>query len=278
MDGQRARHSSAVKRLAFGLAGLLAAGCAWNASTTRGANDVVGNRLVGLPSIGMSYVENYTGQLQPHVAEAALARRNFDTSITYALAQRGSRSFGEATLPLLERYPEFRAWSATALREVLLEILAGKTAAATSPPRRRMQLEDWRFQGGVASWRRVLDADFVLLTRISEGYAIDGRKLRPDVKTGMNWMVGCILRLEDGALVWCTINHTAKTGFAGRMGAQKAADRLLKPVLDRVPRGRPPSSRDVPRSTTSPPVEAVPAEPVDAGGADAGTDATDQRD
>jgi hypothetical protein len=107
----------------------------------------------------------------------------------------------------------------------------------------------------------VLDADHVMLTRFSEGYDADGTKLRASSTTGINWAIACVLRLEDGALVWCSVHHTAHTNLANRRGAQKAVNYLLDPMLALIPGTQPRTN-----------------EPAVAAQADAGADAADELD
>jgi hypothetical protein len=247
----------------LGLAAFAALGCTLRDTRTRGANDVVATRLVGLPSVGTTYVLDVTGNLQPMVDESLASRGFVDTSVNYRLAQSGSRFFGGKTLDLLERYPAFRDWSTTNLREVLLELLSRRKAQNRGQMRQMGALDKRRFAGGLASWRRVLDADFVLLTRFSEAYDVEGRKLRPSTDTGVNWAIACILRLEDGALLWCYPKHTTRAVLSNRSGAQKAVDALLSPMLDRLPGVQPRSSvySVAPaQATVSPP---PPDEPTD---------------
>jgi hypothetical protein len=132
-------------RRASGVALLVIAslGCAWHVTKTREASDVVAWRLVGLPSVGGSYVVGDNYRLQPQ--KSNLPRWNFDTSVNYALAQSGARYFEGESLKLLQRYPELVQWSQTTLREVLLELLARRRGVAGQV--RLGSLENRRFPG-----------------------------------------------------------------------------------------------------------------------------------
>jgi len=215
---------------------------------------IAAKRLAALPTQGKITVVGPEGGADADQELSTTVRKNVDDSINYLVHQHGGHVFGrEATLSL-EHYTEFENWSWHAMHQIIAERL-GKAPAA------HRSVAEWRFPGDLASWRPVLNSDFVLVSFIL--YTYRPPKFHPDavllaqinpylamgellVKesqqpqeppdstsiTGAgSRAIACVVAIDGGRIVWCNFIPNNSVTMQERPAAQSAVDVLLTDML-----------------------------------------------
>ncbi|HLK89477.1 MAG TPA: hypothetical protein VKZ18_06270 [Polyangia bacterium] len=170
-------------------------------------------------------------------------RGNVDDSINYRLGLHGARSFVSSATGRLEHFSEFYHWSWRTLHEIMAERLGDAPATHKS-------VAEWRFPADIASWRPVLNADFVLVSFILYGDSRDpsirnlvfaGGAAEGAALTGSgSRAIACVVALNEGRVVWCNFIPNNSVVMQERPAAQSAVDLLVGDMLklaDQVPAG-----------------------------------------
>jgi hypothetical protein len=147
----------------------------------------------------------------------------------------GGHTFAESdTMMVPVTYRKFRKWTARSL----MEIAAQKTGRANFE---RNSVDEWRFEGNLASVRQMVDADFALVSMFQDGRSTGGRvayhifmgPLASAVRNQRHeifWrQVGaaCLVDLNDGRMVWCNAKADAWGDLAVPATAESAVGQLL---------------------------------------------------
>jgi len=118
----------------------------------------------------------------------------------------------------------FREWSNQALIEI-------SRASAGDDSLRKKSVSDWRFPRGMDSWRKPLNANFVLVTAIRGSYETPGMSA---LQLSGAWMlhskqtaIACVLDLRDGRIIRCETRVTQNADLLSPKGAQALVDGLL---------------------------------------------------
>jgi len=197
---------------------------------------VAATRLVALPAQGQIFVVGPRGR---KISDAVLSRvvlENVNDSINYLLHQHGGRSFGSAATARLEHFTEFYHWSWDAMNEIMAERLGNE-------PANHRSVAEWRFPRDIASWRPVLNAEFVLVSFIlyaDPGQGLNGpsvdleRSMTPDALslTGAgSRAIACVVAVDSGHMVWCNFIPNNSVRMQERSAAQSAVEVLLGDML-----------------------------------------------
>jgi hypothetical protein len=183
-------------------------------------------RLAAIPSSGVEFEFDAYGKrtLDKAATDAALA--SVDTSINYRVSASGGRFFRDQVLANLDGYLAFRHWSELVLGDVMMAALG----RLRDPPQ---SVDHWHYRYDLQSWKAPLAADHVLITLFVDGHDSTGRAIA--VALGGGWTaahraVTCVVRLQDGRLVWCNIDRNIQQ-VTERDDAQRVVDGLLVEML-----------------------------------------------
>ena len=243
--------------------GLLTGGCYRLPELEYPGTPVASRRLAALPSQGVVWVYDLSGKKIVDEEATARAKRNVDDSINYRVRRYGGHSFSAAAVADLEHLKAFRQWS----REVMLGIVKERMADA---PRIHQNVGEFRFSQRLGSWRRPLDADFVLVTAIFDGHNTFGRVAGVTLVLAASPVSGgaiasfgglaarraitCAVHLESARIVWCNMDSELEFDLTQRLGAQQEVDKLLEPMLS--------EGRSVPNEPSPPPSTSARIEPA----------------
>lgn len=227
----------------LGVSALALAGCATPAMQYPGI-EVVPQRLAAFPSDGVEWTYDFSGTRMVDREGSVTAQKNVDDSINYRLRRRGGHSFRADALDRVEQGRAFYGWVIDAMSEIMAERLG-------LSKQRHTTVGDWRFSGGLESWRGPLDADFVLVSMFIDGHNTPGRALAVSLAGG--WRAAqraifCVVHLESGRIVWCNFDGAINRDLRMRAQAQEEVDwELEKTLLVRAaaPTARPPRAAGV---------------------------------
>ncbi|MEP6652596.1 MAG: hypothetical protein ABJA82_04520 [Myxococcales bacterium] len=184
----------------FLLLASLAGGCATPAMRVPGVQ-VVPSRVVALPTDGVVWEWDFSGNRvvsEQHTVEAV---RNVDNSIDRRLRPLGGRSVAAETLDGLPSVSLFHDWATRMLKEIMAERLGRARSTHES-------VAEWRYSKELTTWRDELKADFVLVSMFMDGRNTAGRSLAVMFAGGAlaaRRAITCVVRLQDGRVVWCNL-------------------------------------------------------------------------
>jgi hypothetical protein len=209
----------------FSLAGLAfsLSGCLTSAMQYPGI-DVTSKRVAAMPSEGVVWDCDFYGKETVAAEDTLKAKQNIDDSINYRVRRAGGRSFGPASVGLLDGAQAFRSWAVDTLSEIMLERIEPSA-------RKHATVGDFRFPNDLESWRSLLDADFVLFTTFILGRETMGRALAVGSPTPAQRAIACVVHLHSRRVVWCQFDDLMSNNLLVREGAQKEVDRLIGEML-----------------------------------------------
>jgi hypothetical protein len=188
---------------------------------------IVPARLAAFPSLGLTFMLNVAKDPTVDTDHTIDTRKNVDDAINYRVASHGGRSFLARTVAQLEHATEFSHWSRRTLYQVIHERIEEKG------PHHR-SVTDWSFPESLESWRTSLSADFVLISQFYDGTDTLGRAALATfagAPTAARRAIACVVRLEDGRVVWCRYVERFYSDLSSRAGAQELVDKLLGKML-----------------------------------------------
>jgi hypothetical protein len=191
---------------------------------------VVPERLAAVPTEGVVWEFDSNGKRTISEQGTVAAIKNLDESISYRLWLQGGHSIGTDAFEGFKWAVPFREWSRRMMREIMSERLGHANTKHES-------VTEWRYGPALASWRDRLGADFLLVSLFLDGRNTTGRNVLVVLGGGTlaaRRAMACIVRLEDGRVVWCNLIEF-RWLLEQRAGAQGLADSLLKELLGEPP-------------------------------------------
>jgi hypothetical protein len=187
---------------------------------------VVPERLVAVPTDGVEWEFDAAGNQTISEEGTAAAIKNVDDSISYRLSLQGGHALEREEFEEFRWSVPFREWSQRMMREIMSERLGRSLTKHES-------VGEWHYGRALASFRDRLAADFLLVSMFLDGHNTAGRSI--GVALGGGYLaarraIACIVRLEDGRVVWCNLT-TIAWDLQQRSGAQGFANSLLLEVL-----------------------------------------------
>jgi hypothetical protein len=158
---------------------------------------------------------------------------NVDAAVDYVVAANEGDSFDAGDVANTEiPYGAFRRWSKLALTQIAAELDGSQRLSHRS-------ISEWRFDYDLRSWRHRLQSDFVLVVLFRDAHNTVGHvlvnALTPIFLRVYAQQVGiaCVVDLRDGRIVWCESYVDPGGDLRDRLGATRAVNRLLRPLLPR---------------------------------------------
>ena len=177
---------------------------------------IVPRRIIAAPTVGAVWEWDFNGKMTIFEEPSVAAMKNLDDSINYRLGQHGGHAFSRPAFEALKWAQPFGEWSRRMMGEI-----------------RKERMADYRYGRALADWRERLGADFILVSKFSDGRNTAGRTVAITMGGGYLAAKGataCLVQLLDGRVVWCK-----RTDFIGKLDqrpvAQAVADKLLSDLL-----------------------------------------------
>jgi len=229
-------------------------------------------RLVAIPS----YVSKFAYDDEGHFAllddGSNETSEKLDQALTCRMSAHEGRFYPGPSLKGIDGAAELSLWGRRTLREIW-RVSTGNLDTLHE------RVDEYVFDGETKDLRTKLRADFVLLTLFASSRKTDKplfvSGLIPwaiwEARSSRRDTVACVVRLSDGALVWCD-QQRAVVDVNAPGGAQTLIDRIIDPLLhERMkdgpragePCGSPPPPPPRAQTATRPPAdptkEATPA-------------------
>jgi hypothetical protein len=193
-------------------------------------------RLAVMPPSVVIYEMGVT-ETKPRPEWTSSGWANVDDSLRGWAQARGLKSFDASSmvdipLPLAT----FQSWSERALLEIANRV-EGRGY------RQRTSVTEWHFPGNLHSWKIRLESDYVLMVLFRDAHVTGGVIALNMFSTVQTWAqqmgVACVIRLEDGRIVWCERRVDRYGDLRVRRSARSAVEQLVQllPYLE-APRPR----------------------------------------
>jgi len=221
----------------LGVAGLLlSVGCGPTLGMRVPDAPVVQARLAAIPPFVRSFTYGASGRATDTDERGYEDVEHLNEALACRLSAHGGRFYDGPSLKGIDGMAELSLWGTRAMADIWRQSNGTRDV-------RYKNVGHYRFREDASDIREKLGADFLLLTFFIDGHNTTGRNvlniLSPlsEKSTARREAVACVVRLDDGRLVWCAFRRLDQR-IDTTAGAQNTVDQMLEPLLHEGESGR----------------------------------------